>query len=179
MHSTSARDTRLCTCVGAGVSLLCLFCRQVGVFAPCRSFRVSVTLTNTVSHRFVMSAGFSGRRIPRQAHEDPRSPPRRDGGNGMADPGLLAAHPRADAATLGLQGSHRCRLHGKSTLTGETPNIWVLVVCRYVHTLLLFLQLFILFLPAFPLVLCSSFLCLLPSFALGYFLCHGWLRNGL
>ena len=33
MHSTSARDTRLCTCVGAGVSLLCLpGLEQVGFF---------------------------------------------------------------------------------------------------------------------------------------------------
>ena len=40
---------------------------------------------------------------------------------GMADPGLLAAYPRADLATLGLHGSHRRRLHSKSAVVaGET-----------------------------------------------------------
>ena len=103
--------------------------------------------------------------------------------SGMADPGFLAAYPRADVATLGLQGSHRRRLHGKSALAGETPCIWVLVVGRYVHTLLLFLQFFLYIISLlshrFFSFSAHLFLCLLPSFALGYFLRHGWLRNGL
>ena len=49
VHSTSARDTRLCICVGAGVSLLCLVLQGRPAFCPLRS-KSSVSLLDVREH---------------------------------------------------------------------------------------------------------------------------------
>ena len=68
---------------------------------------------------------------------------------GMADPGLLAAYPRADLGTLGLQGSHRRRLLSKSAaVAGETPYSGAYAVVHYLLILFTFITaVFLFFLP--------------------------------
>ena len=122
MHRTSARERKHCTCVGAGVSLLCLPLQvrpDFLPFVPRRPPRYSTywNIKSLASLQAPHDSVFYGK-LMRDALV----------ACGMADPGLLSAYPRSDPATLGLQGSHRRRLHSKSAVVAGETSYYVLLL---------------------------------------------------
>ena len=120
-------------CCTQALSLLRLCGRQVGVFAPCRSSRVSVTLTVTVPCEYMSSAGTQDAVFSAKLKRVPS--PLRDAlvSAGLADPGLLAAYPRTDAALLGLVCSGDVPAGRRHRLRGKTPGYGAAVRLVYVY----------------------------------------------